>query len=111
VVSQNAGETKLYRNQRGVPGLRIRLVGPPANPTGIGAVLRLKYNGHLGPAREIHAGSGYWSQDSAVVVLGTTGAPQAVWVRWPGGRETTSPLPRGTQAVTLSGEGDVKVMR
>ncbi len=111
VVSQNAGDTKLYHNQGGAPGVRVRLAGPPGNPAAIGAVLRLRYADHFGPASEIHAGSGYWSQDGATQVLGTAGSPEALWVRWPGGRETTSTLPAGTRSVTLTGEGEVKVMQ
>ncbi|MCG8603515.1 VCBS repeat-containing protein, partial [bacterium] len=42
-VSQNGAETKLYRNARAKPGLRVRLHGPSDNPAGIGAVLRLIY--------------------------------------------------------------------
>ena len=73
--------------------------------------MRLQYADHLGPAREIHAGSGYWSQDSTIVVLGRTGTPQAIWTRWPGGQETTSPLPVGAQELTLTWQGDLKVLR
>ena len=35
---------------------------------------------------EITAGSGYWSVDSAVPVLGGTARATAVRVRWPGGQ-------------------------
>ncbi|MCI0540489.1 MAG: FG-GAP-like repeat-containing protein, partial [Verrucomicrobiales bacterium] len=86
VVGQNGAETKLYHNLAAKPGLRVRLVGPPGNPTAIGAVVRLRFGERWGPAREIHAGSGYWSQDSAVQVLGTSGPPTKLWVRWPGGK-------------------------
>src|SRR4051812_14832136 len=64
-VGQNGAETKLYRNVAAKPGLRVRLAGPARNPNGVGAILRLGN----GPAREIHAGSGYWSQDSTMQVL------------------------------------------
>src|SRR5437016_9902649 len=62
VVTQNGAETKLYRNTGGKPGLRVRLKGPVGNPTGVGAVARLRFADRYGPAREVHAGSGYWSQ-------------------------------------------------
>jgi len=39
VVSQNAGETKLYRNEGGKAGLRVRLVGAGSNGDGIGGVV------------------------------------------------------------------------
>jgi hypothetical protein len=89
VVAQNANATKLYRNIGGRAGLRVLLEGPPGNPQGIGAQLRLEYReGRLGPTREVHAGGGYWSQDSATQVLGLGGEVQAVVVRWPGGKTT-----------------------
>jgi enediyne biosynthesis protein E4 len=91
-VTQNGAQTKLYRNQGAPPGVRVRLVGPPTNPRGVGAVVRLKYGEKLGPAREIHGGSGYWSQDSATLVLYPAENATGVWVRWPGGRETTRDL-------------------
>ncbi|MFQ5705232.1 MAG: FG-GAP-like repeat-containing protein [Gemmatimonadales bacterium] len=101
VVSQNANETKLFRNEGGTPGLRVRLVGSPGNPNSFGATIRLVYGERRGPAREIHAGSGYWSQDGPVAVLGKAEPPTAVWVRWPGGRETTTPVTDGTREVTI----------
>lgn len=100
-ISQNGAETKLYRNQRARPGLRVRLVGPDQNPHGIGTVLWLVYPAGRGPAREIHAGSGYWSQDGAVQVLGQLEPPVAVWVRWPGGMESETPVEPGAREVTI----------
>jgi len=61
VVTQNSGETRLFRNVSAKPGLRVRLRGPPGNPLAIGASLRLENDSVQGPVREIHAGSGYWS--------------------------------------------------
>jgi hypothetical protein len=62
VVTQNGADTKLYRNARGKRGLRIRLNAGPGNPTSVGAMIRLKLGDHFGAAREIQAGSGYWSK-------------------------------------------------
>ena len=105
VVSQNGGETKLYHNEHARPGVRVRLVGGPGNPHGIGAALRVVYEGgSRGPVREVHGGSGYWSEDGAVQVLGLEQGkrPLAVWVRWPGGRESERPLgPSTPPAVTI----------
>jgi len=88
VVAQNGADTRLLHNQTGKPGLRVRLAGPPGNPVGVGAVLRLKSGGRWGPAREVHGGSGCGSQDDTVQVLGTLLRPEAVQVRWPGGAIT-----------------------
>src|SRR6266480_3005192 len=93
VVTQNGAETKVYHNVGGKPGLRVRLKGPAGNPRGIGAQLRLMFGQRAGAVRELHAGSGYWSQDSAVQVLGTPESPTRIWIRWPGGKSTTSPIP------------------
>ena len=111
VVSQNGGVTKLYHNTQARPGLRVRLRGRPANPAGIGAQMRLRFPGRSGPVRELHAGSGYWSQDSAVPVLATPEAPLEIWVRWPGGRITTSPLPPGAREIAVAADGTVQVLK
>ncbi|MFQ5704696.1 MAG: VCBS repeat-containing protein [Gemmatimonadales bacterium] len=101
VVSQNANATRLYHNQGARKGIRVRLIGDRSNPRAVGAVLRLLYSDRRGPAREIHAGSGYWSNDGAVQILGADGEATAVWVRWPGGEESVTEVPSGTDDVTI----------
>ena len=110
-VAQNGGATKLFHNTGAKPGLRVRLKGPPGNPTEIGAVMRLKFGERFGPAREIHAGSGYWSQDSAVQVLGMPAPPTHISVRWPGGKTTTTAVPAGARHIELDMEGKATVIR
>jgi hypothetical protein len=105
VVCQNGGDTRLFHNLKGKPGLRVRLQGSDKNPHGIGAVVRLKFGDRLGPAREIHGGSGYWSQDSAVQVLSTPVQPTQIWVRWPGGQTVTADLPPGAKEVAVDSKG------
>jgi hypothetical protein len=102
VVSQNGAATKLWQNVTAHPGLRVRLIGPPGNPSGIGAIIRLQTGMRVGPAREIHGGSGYWSQDSVIQVLGGAVQPTQVWVRWPGGRITTTEVSPGVREVEVS---------
>jgi enediyne biosynthesis protein E4 len=111
VVTQNATATKLYRNRGAKPGLRVRLIGPPGNPTGVGAVMRLKSGERFGPAREIHAGAGYWSQDSPVQVLSRLPEPLKLWVRWPGGKTTMVDIPAGASEIESSIAGELKVKR
>ena len=106
VVGQNGAATKLFRNVAGKPGLRIRLVGTAENPDAIGASLRFKMGDRRGPRREIHFGSGYWSQDAPVQVLGLPPDGAELEVRWAGGKTTTSVVPPGTRAMTISSEGD-----
>ncbi len=101
VISQNAAATRLFRNRGARPGLRVRLQGPPSNPDGVGAQVRLAFGERMGPVREIQSGSGYWSQNGAVQVFGTPSAPTSVWVRWPGGAETRTAVPLGAREVLV----------
>jgi hypothetical protein len=101
VVTQNNGATKLFHNERAKPGLRVRLQGPPQNPYGIGAAVWLSFGSRHGPAREIHGGSGYWSQDSLMPVLGMPESPTAINVRWPGGKLTTQAVPAGATSISV----------
>jgi len=100
-VSQNAFETKLFRNVRAKPGLRVRLLGPPHNPNAIGALIRLGFGERLGPAREVRAGAGYWSQDSPVQVLGFAAPPDFIQVRWPDGLVSRTAVRAGMREATL----------
>jgi hypothetical protein len=111
VVTQNGAETKLYHNDGAKPGLRVRLTGPAGNPNGIGATIRLVTAGKVGPAREIHAGSGYWSQDSLVQVLATPGPPTEILVRWPGSKTVSAKLPQGAREVSIDTAGQLSVVR
>ena len=65
----------------------------------------------LGPAREIHAGSGYWSQDSPVQVLGRLPEPMQLWVRWPGEQTNLFDVPPAALEVELSATGKLRVVR
>ena len=105
VVTQNGAATRLYHNVAGKPGMRVRLIGPPGNPDGIGAQMRLFFGERAGPVREIHAGSGYWSQDSTVAVLSVPEPPSRIWVRWPWGKVTSTILGEPPKEVVIDGEG------
>jgi hypothetical protein len=111
VVTQNGAATKLYHNVGAKPGLRVRLRGGTGNPTAVGAAMRLIFGPRRGPVREIHAGSGYWSQDGAVQVLSTPEPPTQLWVRWPGGNTTTNNVPSAAREVEVNLEGNVKLLR
>lgn len=102
VVTQNSAATRLLRNRGARPGLRVRLRGGAGNPHGVGAQVRLVYEDRMGPVREVQAGSGYWSQNGAVQVLGMKGPPSAVWVRWPGGSEQRVPVSQGQREVVVT---------
>jgi enediyne biosynthesis protein E4 len=97
VVSQNAAGTRLFLNRNGKPGLRVRIEGGAGNPSGVGAAVRLLYGDKAGPVKEIRAGSGYWSQDSSTLVMSLIEEPSKIWVRWPGGKITVTPVPAGAR--------------
>ena len=102
VVSQNGAATKLYHNVGAKVGLRVRLIGLAGNRQAIGATIRLVYEDGFGPAREIHLGSGYWSQDSVVQVMGARSPVKSIWVRWPGGKITETQIPEGATEITVA---------
>ena len=108
VITQNAGATRLYRNESGRPGVRVQLKGGPANPTAIGAAMRLLTAGAPGPVQEVQAGSGWQSVDSPARVLTASAPPTAIEVRWPGGRVTRSPVLSGTTRVRISPDGTLE---
>jgi hypothetical protein len=87
------------------------LKGPDGNPKGYGSVLRVQAGERLGPARELHCGSGYWSQDSAIQIFARTGDDGAILVRWPGGKETKTAIPKETQEIEIDEAGDGRVVR
>jgi hypothetical protein len=111
VVTQNGAATKLFHNLRAKPGIRVRVSGGPANPYGIGAVLRLGGHGESGPAREVHAGSGYWSQDGSVQVLGFAVPPERLEVHWPGGNTSHFTIPPGAREVLVEPNTSLKLIR
>ena len=108
IITQNGALARLYQNKEARPGLRIKLNAGPANPTGVGAVLRLEWEGgKLGPSRLIAAGSGYWSQDSAVQILGSPKGvkPTHLVVHWPGGKNTRTEIPKDSQEIQIGSDG------
>ena len=100
-----------YRS-RGIPSEMVASMPTFAvvgtTPGGVGAVMRVIGPGVAGPVRSVSAGSGYWSQDSAVQVLTVTGEPARLWVRWPGGRVTESLIPGGSSEVQVSVDGGIR---
>jgi hypothetical protein len=107
VVTQNGAETKLYRNNGAQPGLRVRLKGPATNPTGVGVLLRPVSGAKTGPAHEVRAGGGYWSQDSPVQVLAAVGRIDKLQIRWPRERAVMVDVPAQAHEVTIDVSGKV----
>jgi enediyne biosynthesis protein E4 len=109
VVAQNGATTRLYRNVTARAGLRIRLRGNPGNPSGVGACVRLQSGQSWGPLREVHAGAGYGSQDSATLVMTLPAAPTGIWVRWPGGQTNAWALPPDARQVEPGIDGKLSI--
>ncbi len=110
VVTQNGAATKLYHNAAAKPGLRIRLTGPNGGSP-IGAILRLVVKNNMGPAREIHAGSGYWSMDSLVQVMAAPAAAEQIWIRWPGDKTNLLDVPAGAKEIVINADGKIQQSR
>lgn len=110
-VGQNRSETRLFTNHTATPGLRVALVGPGGNRDGVGAVLALVGPNGRGLTREIHRGSGFWSQDSPTVILTPLKGAEKLWVRWPGGHEKTVELPEGAKEIRVDPAGNVARVR
>jgi hypothetical protein len=101
-VSQHSAATKLFYNQSDSKGLSISLVGPVINENGYGSSVRLIYaDGSRGPLRTIHAGSGYWSQNSSRQVLGKAGNAIAAEIIWFDGKRESIELDPGQNEVMI----------
>ena len=90
VVATNNEPVRSFRwFVNAAPGrLRIDLRGPPGNPQGIGARLKIRHVDGVQQVREVRAGGGYLSQDSpAIHVARGISAIAAIEIRWPDGQE------------------------
>ena len=111
VVTQSGGQTRLFRNNKAKPGLRMRLRGGKANPDAVGSAARLLFGSPpsvvYGTWREWQMGSGYGSQDGLVKVLAMPQPPTAIEVRWPSGKTTRTSLPAGLKEITMTADGKI----
>lgn len=102
VVAIKGGRPILFENQMSKQGIQVTLNGPPGNPHGIGAMIRLRTKSGMGPAREIRSGGGSGALDTVSPILGNDETPEYVWVRWPGGRVGLSRVqPDASQRVSV----------
>ncbi len=103
LVTQNGAQTKLFQNTNSKPGLRVRLRGTKNNPWAFGSKIRIQYNdGTMGPVREIQSGSGYWSQNSPVQILGIKSDATYLNIQWPDGSKTTESIQGKKLTVTYN---------
>ena len=101
VVAQSNDETKLLHNRRARPGLRVKLEGGAGNPHCVGAIIRAKTSAGLGRAQVVTAGAGYWSQDSATLIVTSASPITTLQVRWPDGSTSEHPVVADAKSVTL----------
>ena len=108
VVTQNAGATQLLHNRGAKPGIRVRLHGTESNLDGIGAQLRMRYGERQGPRKELHMGSGHWSQDGTVLVFADHESPTELEVIWPPrGERVKYPMQPTYRDITVHPDGKV----
>jgi hypothetical protein len=101
VVAQSNDQTRLLHNRRARPGLRVKLEGGSGNPQCIGAVLRAVTSAGPGRAQAVTAGSGYWSQNSATLVVTSRLPITALKLRWPNGAAQELPVPPDAKNMVL----------
>jgi hypothetical protein len=106
LVTRNNSTTLAFRNN-GVPGrhsLSVRLRGPAGNPSGVGARIAVEHQDGSSQAREVHAGSGYYTQSTAASFFGWRegNPPRRIHVRWPSGTATVHEWPAPATTLVLS---------
>ena len=89
LMTTNNGPAFLYRNDQlaGNRSTRFRLVGTKSNRDGIGAVVRIFYNGQ-NQSRTVRGGSSYLSQSELPLTFGVGKRDkiERATVEWPNGR-------------------------
>jgi len=92
-ISRNNNTTLAFKNNPivGRNSFGVILTGPRSNPTAIGASITVELKDGTTQTGEVHAGSGYYSQSSAVTFFGypDSNPPKHIRVRWPTGANTT----------------------
>ncbi|MBX3747879.1 MAG: VCBS repeat-containing protein [Verrucomicrobiae bacterium] len=111
LVTQNSGPLTAWLNRTGQPGLRVRLQGTAANPDAAGAQLRLLRDDGPGPLREVRLGSGRYSQDSRIQILGGVTPGTRLWWRFPGGAPQNAPIPDRAREIELSDKAGLRLVR
>ncbi|MFT7463729.1 MAG: hypothetical protein ACI9EF_002076, partial [Pseudohongiellaceae bacterium] len=105
LVGANSAPLHAYYNLRNPQGrmVSVDLLGPPGNPSAIGARVTLTRANGRREAAEVTAGGGYLSQHTATLRfgLGDLPGPRQVQVRWPDGHVTRSEIAADAQRVVL----------
>ena len=85
----------------------MKLRGTASNRDGIGAVVRIKYDGQS-QWQMLRSGSGYLSQSELVLTfgLGSSSKVESVRIEWPSGKvEELSNVPAGQTVTVEEGKG------
>jgi hypothetical protein len=91
-VTQSNDESKVYLNEGAKRGLRVSFEKG-------GGELRVVYaNGRKGPARVAY--------DGATQVLGLAEKPEALWIRWPDGKEQIVPIAADSWNISVRPESN-----
>jgi hypothetical protein len=97
LVSRHDDRTLAFRNlgSAGRRSLGVRLQGRPGNPTAIGARIAVELADGTQQVAEVQAGSGYFTQSSALAFFGSPVGNHArrVSVRWPDGSRSEAVVP------------------
>ena len=107
VVGRHGRAARLYRNRLGNKGVQVGLALKGENRVGIGAVIGLRSDGESGPVRLISGGGGDGAQDTVRPILYCDSPVDEVWVKWPNGIETVTPVPVDVRSVLIDEAGRI----
>jgi hypothetical protein len=108
IVTQRGNQTRVFRNFRAEPGLRVRLESGAANSLGAGATVRWMVDGKAGPARAWSYGAGQGASDAAVRVMARPSSKAGVLhVSWPDGGRSSIPVGADVPGVWVRRDGQV----
>jgi hypothetical protein len=101
-LGQNGSQTKIFLNETGPQGIRVKLQGNDTNPNAFGSTLWIDGKSAISQ----QCGSGYLSQDSAVKIL-PMGA-RRIEVLWPTGSKQTYEVSPGIKSLALNPDGKIE---
>ena len=109
LMTTNNGPAYLFRNDQlaGNKSIRFKLTGTKSNRDGIGAIVRIYYDG-VSQMRIVKSGSSYLSQSELPVTFGVGKHDEVerVTIEWPSGRnEEFKKLTAGKQYLCTEGKG------
>jgi enediyne biosynthesis protein E4 len=111
LITTNQGPAVLYRNDQlsANRSLRLRLSGTKSNRSGIGASVKVFYDGRRA-SRMVKSGSSYLSQSELPLTFGTGrhDTVQRIVVEWPSGRVEEFKNVRSGRSYVVTEEGGIR---